>query len=241
MSLHDELQSDHSHESQKQTSKSFERYDLTGHRIRRWTVSVRERLFSTLRKFLDYSKKAAKQELPGTSETLEEKGRKLPGRTIQFIENSIDKTSVENQLKIQQTETEFFRQELLKMQISKTRAETETQNLENVSRKLEICKRIKEITEGKTDIHFMVDEDVRKIIFGTLPLELDSSYVNLSASISRLGLSKRIESNLTNGGIICIQQLVNRSKTELLKIDGIGRQSVKEIEISLDSHGWALK
>ena len=107
--------------------------------------------------------------MPGSTGTLAEKAKTAAGKGLEFLEARIEQAPIENQLKSAQTETEFLRQELLRLEIAKTAAETKGQELDNVTKQLDIQQRIEEITSGRTDIHVITDGEVTRVIFGNLP------------------------------------------------------------------------
>lgn len=156
------------------SSTEFQRVDLTGSRIRRWTTRARETLASALQRIVDGIKRGGDTQLPGSDETIERTIKRAPAKGVKFIESKLDQTNVENQLKSAQAETEFLKQELLREQVAKTQAETRGQQLSNVERELEIRSRIAEITDGRTDIQLVWDDDESPIlIVGNLRLEDD--------------------------------------------------------------------
>ena len=156
--------------SECKSTTSLARFDLSGNRIRRWTIRARDKLVSALRRVLAFAKRGAETQLPGSSGSLGDKGKTLPGRTVEFLESAIEKTPIENQLKSAQTETEFLKQELIRQQIAKTAAETKGQQLDNVTKELEIRDRIQQIVAGRTEIHVFEDGEATIIVFGNLPL-----------------------------------------------------------------------
>jgi len=154
----------------KRLTESYSHYELSGSRIRRWTENAKAAFVSTLRRILAAFGHVADKQLPGTDSTLQDKLQKAPGKGIQFLEARLDQTSIDNQLKASQTETEFLRQELLRQQIAKTAAETKGQQLDNVTKTIAIQERIRELTAGRTDIRIVENEDSTSIIFGNLDL-----------------------------------------------------------------------
>ncbi len=168
--------SDQPRPEQVKLSESYERYDLTGSRIRRWTVKAREKLMVSLRCLKVAGKRAATEELPGADGTLVEKAKTAPGKGVEFLEGKLEQVPVENRLKSAQTETEFLKQELLRTQIANTAAdtakkaaETKGQELDNVQKEIEIRERIAEITSGKTEIHVLEFGDSKSVVFGNIP------------------------------------------------------------------------
>jgi hypothetical protein len=224
-------------------SESFERYDLTGYAIKRWTTAARTKLVSVLRRVLALGKKVGETKLPGTSEKLSKKGKKLPGKILEFIESQIEKTTIENQLKASQTETEFLKQELLREQIMKTRVETRGQEFDNLSRVIEIQKNIRELTAGRTDVHVITEAEKEIVVFGNLKpsgVGRDTSILQ-NELVSVLDLSKRSKNYLIKAGIVTIKQLINYSKMDLITIKGIGKRAVEEIVEVLRTRGLSLR
>lgn len=150
-------------------SKNLERYDLTGNRIRQWTMRAREMLVNSFRRVLAFGVSVGSRQLPGSDSTIGDKVKTAPGMGLNFLESQIEKTPIENQLKSAQTETEYLKQELLRQQIEQTAAQTRGQQLDNVAKELEIQQRILEITDGKTGIRFIDSSDRKGIVFGNLP------------------------------------------------------------------------
>ena len=141
---------DESHSKMPHNSQSFERYDLTGNRIRMWTIAARRALASTFRRLVRIGNVASETQLPGTEEKLGDKAVKVPGKGVEFLEAHIEKAPIENQLKSAQTQTEFLKQELIREQIDNTREDTRAKKLNNAAREVEIRERLEEITIGKT-------------------------------------------------------------------------------------------
>jgi DNA-directed RNA polymerase alpha subunit len=224
-------------------SESFERYDLTGYAIKRWSTAARTKLIGVLRRVFALGKKVGETKLPGTSEKLSKKAKELPGKTLEFIESQIEKTPIENQLKASQTETEFLKQELLREQIMKTHAETRGQELDNLSRMIEIQDNIRELTAGKTDVHVITQGEKEILLFGNLKLSGVGSDTTILQDelVSVLDLSKRSKNYLIKGGIVTVNQLINYTKMDLITIKGIGKRTVEEIVEALQGRGLSLR
>jgi len=227
----------------RRISESYERYDLTGHTIRRWTVKARSKLIQSLRRVFAWRKKAGEAQLPGTDETLGRKVSHLPGKGIEFFEAHIEKSAIENQLKASQTETEFLKQELLREQIAKTRAETEGQKLNTLARQIELQEMIREVIAGKTGIRVISQGEKEIVVVGNLPplpSEINDDFANEEPS-SHLRLSPRTKKRLRKHGITALQQLAACSRSELLAMSGIGPKTLKEIEDALQHYGISLE
>jgi len=63
----------------------------------------------------------------------------------------------------------------------------------------------------------------------------------LSRPIKDIGLSTRSENCLLRGNIRTIGELLNCTKSDLLKIRNLGKMALKEIEEQLAKHGLALR
>jgi len=224
-------------------SESFERYDLTGYAIKRWTTTARTKLVGVMRRVLALGKKASETKLPGTSEKLSKKAKKLPGKSLEFVESQIEKTTIENRLKTSQTESEFLKQELLRQQIRKTSAETRGQELDNLSHMIEIRRNIRALTTGKTDINVITEGEKEIVVFGNLTHSDVGSDTSTSQDewISVLDISKRSKNSLIKAGIVTIEQLINYNKTDLIAIEGIGKRTVEEIVKVLQARGFSLR
>ncbi|MEE8450449.1 MAG: DNA-directed RNA polymerase subunit alpha C-terminal domain-containing protein [Thermoguttaceae bacterium] len=230
-------------------SRSLERYDLTGHKIRGWTVRARGRLAALFGRLVHFGRRAAATTLPGSEQPVGDKAKKLPAKGLDFVEAQIDKTGVENQLKIAQTETEFYEQELLREQITKARAETakiesETkgQHLDNLARQLEIQERIAEITEGKTDVRIVSNDGEPAIVFGNIPaLEDFRDQPEISPyPIRNLGLPMRATEALIETGVERADDLCGMTRAELLALNGIGPKTADLVELKLSELGMQL-
>ena len=223
-------------------STSLERYDLTGNIITRWTILARKRLSALLAKTFQFSRKASDTQLPGHEESVGEKAKKLPAKGIDFIESHIDKTTVDNQLKASQTETEFLKQELIRQQIVKAKAEAKTQHLENISRQLEIQSRIEELTSGKTDVRIVWEEDEPVVLIANLPdiPATDGAFPIHKLTIYDMGLSQRIVAALESADLHTIGDLIQLDRASLLRISGIGEKLADVIEFQLSKLGFKL-
>lgn len=221
-------------------SKSFERYDVTGNRIGKWTLAARANLAAAVSQVFRFGKMASKIQLPGTNEELGEKVQNLPGKGVEFLEAQIDKAPIENQLKSAQTQTEFLRQELLREQIANTREDTRGKRLSNAERELELRERLLEITQGKTDVHLVTDGDNEIVIIGSLPNLTEFSSDASAVMIGELGLSTRTMNVLVNAGIESSSDLQDLGCTGILAIEGIGEKALAAIKTALAAHSIAL-
>lgn len=59
--------------------------------------------------------------------------------------------------------------------------------------------------------------------------------------VEELGLSKRAENALLNFGIETIEDLLKKTKDEILRVDGFGRGSLDELVVTLRTHKLKLK
>jgi len=221
-------------------SESFERYDLTGDKVGKWTVSARQRLVDFIHRVIKFGRSAKDTKLPGTDESLGEKAANIPGKGVTFLEASIEKTSVDNQLKTSQTETEFFKQELIKEQIAKLKVERRGQQLANLEREIEIQERIKEITNGRTDVNITWDEDEPIVIVGNVE-GLQPYQQKEPETIESLDISVRVLNLLNKIGIRYISDLQQCSADELLCQKGFGIATLNEVRDALSHADCKLR
>lgn len=154
----------------KRQSNSIDRYDLAGHNHRKWTEQARELLVATLRKLLEGGKAVAYSPMPGTSDSLSDVASRSPGKVLGHVEARLDQPGIDNRLKMQQVETEFYRTELVRNEARKAAAEAESVELDNLRRRIEIIERLSEITEGKTDLTLDIVGGDPSVIAVTLPV-----------------------------------------------------------------------
>ena len=229
---------------------SFERYDLTGSKIKKWTENKRKWLGDCVDKVFAFCSNTADKTLPGNDETIKEKTVKLPGKGAEFLESKLDQIPIENQLKLAQTETEFLKQEKIREEIKKTREERKELQLSNIERQLLVAKRIDEITEGKTNYHITWENGEPTVIFGNIPgfqptelSEVDEekeSFKKLS-SFEPLSISTRTKNLLIKHDINCVADLLQISVNQLLTLRGIGAKTYYEIRDALGELGYELR
>ncbi len=221
-------------------SESFERYDLTGNKIRRWTIAAREKLASGLRALFRFSRAAADAKLPGTDETLGAKGRTLPGKGIEFLEAHVEKAPIENQLKVAQTETEYLKQELLREEIRNKRADTRGKQLANAEREIELQSRLKQLIHGRARSYLLNDGDEPIVVIGSLSVSDHALPHTDTVPIRDLGLGGRATRQLESAGIVTVSNLLQHSRESLLEMRGIGPKTVDIIEHLLRDRGLRL-
>lgn len=221
-------------------SKSFERYDLTGNRIRKWTIATRRALVSTMRRIFRFGKAASQTQLPGSDEELGDKVKNIPGKGVEFLEAQIEKTPIENQLKAAQSQTEYLKQELLREQIANMREDTRGKKLNNATRELEIRERLHEIIQGKTGIHSITDGEKEIVVIGSIPTLNELNSDDNCDPITRLGLSNRTTNCLTASGVVSVADLLALGRSRMLSLHGIGLKAIAEIEEALRLRGLDL-
>lgn len=148
----------------------FRRFDLTGQRIKHWTVDARHRLVKRFRRLFEFIRSQGDKPLPGADQTIAEAAKDAPASYVKFIKSKLEESAIDNRLKEQQAETEFLQQELLREQARMTRAQTRGQQLDNIQLEIEIRQRLAEITKGRGDVSFISGEDGPVVIIGNLPV-----------------------------------------------------------------------
>lgn len=166
MSQHDPEKTTKQPKPEKTESTSLERYDVSGKKIGRWTVHVRQLFLVKLTQVLSFGKRAADAKLPGSKDS---SLKDAPAKAVDFVEARLEETSIQNQLNTALTESEHLNQELLRKEIKLREAETRSVQLDNLEKELRIRERIQELTAGRTDIHVIEEESGPAIIFGNLP------------------------------------------------------------------------
>lgn len=140
---------------QREQTQQLDRYDLTGRQIRQFREGKVRKFLKGLKSLVTFG------------------GRKAR-KALDCAESQLDKTTIDNQLKMEQTKTEFLNQELLRQQIANQAADTEGKQLDNAAKRLEIMQRLEELGERR-GVEIVVTDDVKAIIFGNLPQPLDSA------------------------------------------------------------------
>ena len=127
------------------------RIDLTGRRIRQWTVAKRAKLVRLIRSTL---KRLADVPVdPETQETTGEKAKKLTSKGLRNVEARLDQQHIENRLKLEQIqktyqEREYWRVKRLRAEAEtrKIHAEAEGQELDNIEKRIDLFERLGNIT-----------------------------------------------------------------------------------------------
>lgn len=131
--------------------------------------------------------------------------------------------------------------------------ETKDTYLENKIENIYFC-----VSEAKNKIESAIDytyltgyeSDIRSALRRALELldEIDSSskeikenYNKKDIEISDLELTYMVQSCLRNAHIKTVQQLVNLSEKDLLKIRNFGKKRIREIKDRLKEHGLSLR
>lgn len=99
-----------------------------------------------------------------------------------------------------------------------------------------------DITPGR--VGMLVEKMIRRgarIIYSKSSIVPINNPITVDSSIERLDLSVRSFNGLYRKGVRTIGDLMNFSREDLLTIRNLGPNTVKEIEKSLNSHGFKLK
>ena len=90
------------------------------------------------------------------------------------------------------------------------------------------------------EVEKVIEKEVEKVVYEPRkPVEVNSDYV--MGTIERIGLSDTINRNLKSAGITQLKQLVKLTREEVLKIELIGKESLKRIETALSHNNLKLK
>lgn len=218
----------------------YERYDLTGYWITRWTAAARKKLVGFLRRVVSGGRRVADTELPGTGETVGEKSAGVPGKVAEHFEGRLDKVSIENQLSLAQTEKEFANAELLRQQARKTGAEADRLEIENDEARAAVARertrqailaKIQSLIADRSPVIISGLDGEERVIFGNVPL---LKYEPEEApSVADLGLSSRTCRCLESAGIVSVSKLLCLSYTQVSAVGGIGPKSLGEIQSML--------
>jgi hypothetical protein len=98
---------------------------------------------------------------------------------------------------------------------------------------LNICELIQAVDWEGADL----DEHVRSVATEFTNLPFNPHYL---MEVSRLEFSTRIHNLLTNGNIVYLGDLAQKTEAEMLRIEGLGRKSLNEIKETLVQMGMHL-
>lgn len=226
-----------SNESGYRTRK-LERFDLTGRRISRWTVRSCRRLSmlvgSIFRRIIAYRD-------PASQESVGEKIQENLVKTLDHVGAKLDEPTIENQLRVSQTEAEFAKCELTRVDAQKRRAEVQSVVLANLERQLAIAERIKELTDGKTDLHIRIVGEVTEVLVASIPSVTERIPDETPLLVEDLCLNLKTETALKSHGVQTVSDLVEMTSSDVLSITGIGPKFCSHIDDRLADVGLRLK